>query len=204
MWTFTRLAFLFCYFRFGRSSESNVNNPKGNFPCCCFFFYLKQKQNRPMEKPFDSAEGRCDHPSWFLPFYFFFGRALCLFASKIVFPPVYDWIIHSAIFMRRLQRTATTYTQALKRHRPDGPVLLCGYLYQNGPCPAPLHIGPNNAACVIWGGPNSFFILSQSSQTSVSYRRPPYRGAQMHFHSDPIWIHSFKNRFINNGTNKNK
>ena len=42
---------------------------------------------------------------------------------------IYYWIIHP-IFIHRLQHATTTYTQALKRHRPDGPMLLCGYLYK--------------------------------------------------------------------------
>lgn len=108
---FHQISIFYLFFRFRRSSESNVNNPKENSPFGFYFFYLKQKQIRPMEeKPFDSGKMWPPVVISFL-LLFFFDRALwCLFAIArlLYFPAVYYWIIHP-IFIRRL----TTYSNNL-------------------------------------------------------------------------------------------
>ncbi len=112
---FHQISIFLLFFRFRRSSESNVNNPKENSPFGFYFFLFEAKTN--------SADGRKTLWLWedvttrrdFFPFTFSFDQALwCLFAIArlLYFPPVYYWIIHP-IFIRRLQHTATTtYTQA--------------------------------------------------------------------------------------------
>jgi hypothetical protein len=94
----------------------------------------------------------------------------------------------------------TTYTQALKRHRPDGPMLLCGYLYKMWTLSRPgffhlLYILFDRIIYRNLGGVDLILFSLNQSRASVSYRRPPYRGVD-----DFMYIvisfefHSFKNR----------
>jgi hypothetical protein len=121
----------------------------------------------------------------FFPFTFFLRPSPLMpfcYSKVVVFPPRlllnYSSYFYTASY--NIQQQQPTH-----KHLKDTPTrwpyaLLCGYLYQN--CPAHLqYIEPNNTVCVCYlcvGGPNFFqkHLDSQSSQTSVSYRRPPYRG----------------------------
>jgi hypothetical protein len=87
---FHQISIFLLFFRFRRSSESNVNNPKENSPFGFGFYFIWSKNKFDRWKKNPLTLGRCDHPSWFLSFYFFLRPSPLMpfcYSKVVVFPP---------------------------------------------------------------------------------------------------------------------
>lgn len=145
---------IFCYFFASDDRVSQTSTIQKRILRLVFFFiWSKNKFGRWKKNPL--TLGRCDHPSWFLSFYFFLRPSplmpFCYSKVVVFFPPfITELFILFLYGVYNIQQQQPTH-----KHLKDTPTrwpyaLLCGYLYQNGPCPAPLqYIEPNNTVCVI-------------------------------------------------------